>query len=103
MQPTIRKFTPTVLEDFNVRTPGMFFASFYDRRATSQELLRILGVLPNGASELMCHPGYADPALLSGSGYTRQREQELQLLTDPAIKKTIQQKGIRLITFADLA
>jgi predicted glycoside hydrolase/deacetylase ChbG (UPF0249 family) len=53
-----------------------------------------------GVTELMCHPGYSDG--LEGSIYQAEREMELEVLTDPNIHKIITEKGIELISFADL-
>jgi predicted glycoside hydrolase/deacetylase ChbG (UPF0249 family) len=50
----------------------------------------------------MCHPGYVDDAFALESVYHRQRERELGILTDAAVKETIEASGIRLITFAEL-
>ena len=56
----------------------------------------------NGTYEIMCHPGYTDPILLNASSYAKQREAELEVLTDPAILQEIQKNGIQLISFADI-
>lgn len=63
-------------------------------------LLKILDALPDGISELMCHPGYVTPDLKSS--YNRHREIELKTLTDPRIKDFIQRKGIKLINFSQI-
>jgi predicted glycoside hydrolase/deacetylase ChbG (UPF0249 family) len=43
-----------------------------------------------------------DEAFAKESVYNFQREKELTILTDPAIKQAIEANGIDLITFADL-
>jgi len=51
----------------------------------------------------MCHPGHVDADFAGKeSSYNIQRERELKILTDPAIKQAVQANGIELITFADL-
>ena len=52
----------------------------------------------------MCHPGYADDALLGeqGSAYNKPRENELATLTDPRILELLGQRGIKLINYAAL-
>jgi predicted glycoside hydrolase/deacetylase ChbG (UPF0249 family) len=71
------------------------------RREGIEQLLKNL---PEGTTELMCHPGYADddlrdsPTRLQGS-----RKSELTILTDPAIRKVVAIGGIRLINFKTLA
>ncbi len=62
---------------------------------------RLLEDLPDGVSELMCHPGYRDPALLS-SPYREEREIELSLLTHPAVQRRVRELSIEPITFGGL-
>lgn len=64
-------------------------------------LLDFLGRLPDGVTELMCHPGHADAAL-SVSSYSTQREGELHALCDPAVRRALEAADIRCITYADL-
>ena len=67
---------------------------------TKQGVMRLLRSLPEGTTELMCHPGYADDALrktatrLQGS-----REKEVQILTDKEIRNLVASQGIRLIDY----
>ncbi len=94
---------PQILEKFQPRSPDAFFASFYDDQATRAELLRILRImLPNSCFEIMCHPGYVDQIFASESSYAYQRQTELEILTDPAMRKEISRLGIELISFAQL-
>ncbi len=96
------KHLPELLREFNPRRPDTFLVDFYDEGATHEELLRIISQLDNGDSEIMCHPGYIDDAFVKESSYSKQRERELKILTDPSIKEAIQSNGINLITFAEL-
>jgi len=98
----IKVYAPRLLDEFKPRTPHVFYASFYDKMATKDELLRLIAGLGPGTSELMCHPGYADPILLAGSTYAHQRESELATLTDPEVRQAIKSRGIELISFAQL-
>jgi predicted glycoside hydrolase/deacetylase ChbG (UPF0249 family) len=65
---------------------------------------RLLETLPDGTTELMCHPGYVDEDLrktntrLQGS-----RQTELEILTDTSVRKIVATRGIRLINYAFLA
>ena len=71
---------------------------------TKEGVARLLRSLPEGTTELMCHPGYADAALrktatrLQGS-----REKEVEILTDMGIRNLVASQGIRLIDYAFLA
>jgi predicted glycoside hydrolase/deacetylase ChbG (UPF0249 family) len=82
--------------------PDHFIADFFGRKAlTLAALSRLLDTLPDGVTELMCHPGHIDSAL-AGSGYTAEREIELALLKDPAIRERVERLGIELATFGVL-
>jgi hypothetical protein len=87
----------------SVRQPDHFIDDFYDKGATQESLHNIINNLDDGTSELMCHPGYVDQTFAEKESiYNFQRERELKILTDPALKKVIQANEIELISFADL-
>lgn len=82
-----------------LRHPDHFVGTFFGREAlTLNHLLNLLDTLPDGVSELMCHPGYDDPAL-AASSYREEREIELALLTHPAVRARVRALGIELTTF----
>jgi predicted glycoside hydrolase/deacetylase ChbG (UPF0249 family) len=56
----------------------------------------------DGTSELMCHPGYVDDAFARESVYNFQRERELKILTDPAVKQAIETNSVELINFSEI-
>jgi chitin disaccharide deacetylase len=59
--------------------------------------------LPEGTWELVCHPGYCDSELVGFPTRLRKsREQELQLLTRPAIRDLLKRNGIELLSYNDL-
>jgi chitin disaccharide deacetylase len=94
---------PKLIDEFQPRRPDGFSASFYDRGATREDLIRILDSLPQtGAFEIMCHPGYVDEAFARESVYAWQRQREFEILTDPAMRAEIEKRGIQLISFAQL-
>jgi predicted glycoside hydrolase/deacetylase ChbG (UPF0249 family) len=96
------KHAPALIQEFRPRHPDRFVVDFYDEGATREKLLDIINNLPEGITEVMCHPGYTDDAFAKESVYNDQRDRELQILTDPAIQAAIQAKGIQLITFASV-
>ncbi len=69
---------------------------------TSERLLAVLATLPEGLTELICHPGYAD-ASLSISSYCGQRELELRALCDPSVQSALVSAGVHCIGYCDLA
>ena len=96
------KYVPELIREFNPRRPDVFFVNFYDQTATKEDLLNIIATIAEGTSEIMCHPGFVDESFAKESVYNFQRERELKILTDPAIKQAIETHGIQLINFADL-
>ena len=78
---------------------GLAHTGFLDARALSA----LLALVPNGSTELMCHPGYASAQVESlGGELTRERETEVLALTAPETRKSVESLGIRLINFRDL-
>jgi predicted glycoside hydrolase/deacetylase ChbG (UPF0249 family) len=71
---------------------------------THEGVAQFVKSLPDGTTELMCHPGYADAALqktqtrLQGS-----RQNELRILTDTGIRNLVAWLGIRLIDYGFVA
>lgn len=64
----------------------------------------LLAGLPNGTTEFMCHPGYADEELRgTPTRLQESRATELEILTDVSIRKLVATKGIRLINYGFLA
>ncbi|HKF44629.1 MAG TPA: ChbG/HpnK family deacetylase [Thermoanaerobaculia bacterium] len=90
------------LREAGVRVPDRFIESFFGSGATSANLKLLLGHLRDGVSELMCHPGYPDEALLSGSSYAKEREQEIAALCDPSVREVLAASEIELVTFREL-
>jgi predicted glycoside hydrolase/deacetylase ChbG (UPF0249 family) len=64
-----------------------------------ENLEQILRALPEGITELACHPGYATPDLDS---YAFEREIELSTLVNPRLPDLIRELRIELINFAAL-
>lgn len=91
--------------DADVRTPDHFVREYQHTGAIHLEaLLDLLERVSRdgGVTELMCHPGEPDEALMTGSSYARERGIELETLTDPAVREAVARLGIELTTFADL-
>jgi len=86
-----------------LHTPTAFFGVAQTGNWSREWLLDLLDQLPEGISELMCHPGYADSELSSaGTRLHASRETELRLLTAPEIRAAIEAHGIQLLHFGQL-
>ena len=71
---------------------------------TKEGVARLLRNLPEGTTELMCHPGYADDALRkTATRLQASRQKEVEILTDTEIRNLVASQGIRLIDYAFLA
>lgn len=92
-------------DDGRVRYVGHFYAQWewlvpnleYVSVPFLQRLLRE-EVRP-GWTELACHPGYRSPDF--ASVYLAEREVEVRTLTDPRVRETITELGIRLASYLD--
>ena len=70
-------------------------------RVGVERLLATLRALKPGVSELSCHPGHFEAR--ADLIYNREREAEIQTLTDERIKAVIAEEDIRLINYRDYA
>ena len=66
---------------------------------TVGRLLALLRELPEGVTELGCHPGRGRD---HGSPYAAEREREVETLCDPAVRAALAREGIELASFADI-
>jgi hopanoid biosynthesis associated protein HpnK len=87
-------------ERAGIATADYFCGIAQTGELTREGLTQLLKILPEGTTELMCHPGYADEAL--GKTATRlqgSRQTELGILTDTRIRNLVASQGIRLIDY----
>jgi predicted glycoside hydrolase/deacetylase ChbG (UPF0249 family) len=68
-------------------------------RITPSALVALLRGLPDGLTELACHPGYAGDV---ESMYGVERTLEVEALCDPQVRETLDRADIRLVSFASL-
>lgn len=66
---------------------------------TAEHLVQILEALPEGVTELACHPGDGGP---DDDGYRQERRMELAALCDPRVHAAIERSGTELRSFGDL-
>jgi predicted glycoside hydrolase/deacetylase ChbG (UPF0249 family) len=66
---------------------------------TVEHLVGILRTLPEGTTELGCHPGLGQDA---PGMYVAERGQEVHVLCDPRVRSAIDAERIDLISFRDL-
>lgn len=69
------------------------------RQVSREGTERMLRRLPDGVTEYMVHPGYPDPGdPFSGPA----REEEVRILTDPALRRMLEQAGVERTHFGNL-
>lgn len=96
------KFRAAVQEEHILTTDGTF--GIVATGALDLRLFEaIVGCIPEGTWEFVCHPGYNDAEL--GGVRTRLREsrvQELQVLTSPEARAVLERHEVELISFRQL-
>ena len=96
----LQQFAPAALAAAPVPHPDNFEIGFYAEGATQASLLDLLRHLPEGTTEIMCHPGLPDDGLPALTSYTTARARELEILTDPDVRRAVAENGVKLVSFA---
>ncbi len=86
----------------SIPTADRLYLTFYDRTATKKNLQWILSDIPEGTSEIMCHPGMADDDLRHISDYAEERGYELDVLNESGLPEMLHAQGIQLTTYNQL-
>jgi predicted glycoside hydrolase/deacetylase ChbG (UPF0249 family) len=64
--------------------------------------LHITETLPEGTSEVYCHPGYVDETLRQNARYVEERELEVDVLTSPELKERLAAARVELASFLEI-
>lgn len=92
-----------VLEKYQCRSTDHFAGFQITGRWRTAELIALLGALPEGSTELMCHPGRCGEGLRGAHTRLKEsREAELRALTAPEVRDAIARAGIELVTYRAL-
>jgi hopanoid biosynthesis associated protein HpnK len=93
-----------VMTEQGIQSTRHFTGFVLTGRLTAEALRLTLERLPEGTTELMCHPGYADAALTGAATNLREhRQRELDALRDPRMQAVLAGRGIALASFRELA
>jgi len=91
-------------EHAGISTADYFCGIAQTGELTREGVVQFVKSLPDGTTELMCHPGYADAALQkTPTRLQNSRQTELQILTDTGIRNLVASLGIRLIDYGFVA
>lgn len=91
-------------ERMGIATADYFCGIAQTGEMTREGVARLLRSLPEGTTELMCHPGFVDAEL--GKSATRlqaSRQMEVEILTNTGIRNLVASRGIRLIDYGLVA
>ncbi len=92
-----------VLSSHGCRTTDHFAGFQITGRFRAEELSRLLDLLPEGSTELMCHPGRCGPELRRARTRLKEsREAELNALTAREVRDALERNGIELVNYAGL-
>jgi len=87
-------------ERAGIATADYFCGIAQTGELTLDGVKKLVKSLPEGTTELMCHPGYADAALRkTATRLQDSRQKELEILTNTGIRNLVASQGIRLIDY----
>lgn len=99
----LRRRFHRVLEKHGCRTTDHFAGFQITGRFRTVQLVELLAVLPEGSTELMCHPGRCGQALRNAPTRLKEsREQELEALVAPEVREALERHRIELVTYRGL-
>ncbi len=99
----LRRRFHRVLEQHGCRTTDHFAGFQLTGRFRTAELVSLLGVIPEGSTELMCHPGRCRDALRSARTRLKDsRERELEALLAAETRDALERNGIELVSYIKL-
>jgi chitin disaccharide deacetylase len=94
-----RRFHRT-LERHHCRTTDTFAGFQITGRFRTGELVNLIHQLPDGLTELMCHPGHCREQLRQARTRLKEsREEELAALTAPETRQALKECGVELVSF----
>lgn len=98
----LRRFYKRMTRDLDVHMTDHFLGFRLTGRLTEHTLSVALGALPDGTTELMCHPGYLRQDLAKAATRLKEsRALELKALTSPAVRELLNESGVRLSPFSE--
>jgi hopanoid biosynthesis associated protein HpnK len=88
---------------YGLRSPDHFLGLAMTGRLGPLALRRMIGLIQEGSTEIMLHPGFSDSELERiDTRLFHQRNAEMDALIEPAVRSAIEERGIRLITYGEL-
>jgi predicted glycoside hydrolase/deacetylase ChbG (UPF0249 family) len=95
-----RMFFTRAVRLHKIRTPDFFYGVPLTGLLSPDILIELIRRVPEGTSELMCHPGAADFNLHNAPTRLKAaRQQELAALMDPEVRRAAERAGIEFINY----
>ena len=99
----LRPYFRRVLARHGCRATDHFAGFRITGRFHTAELVELMGAIPEGTTELMCHPGRCGEALRQARTRLKEsREAELEALISPEVRAAAARNGIELVNYAGL-
>jgi hopanoid biosynthesis associated protein HpnK len=93
----------SISRKYGLRSPDHFLGLAMTGKLGPEALRRMIGMVAEGETEIMLHPGICDDQLRgTGSRLLEQREAELAGLLDAGVRSTVEEREIRLISYREL-
>jgi predicted glycoside hydrolase/deacetylase ChbG (UPF0249 family) len=100
----LRRRFHTVLERYGCRSTDHFAGFQITGRFRTPELVSLMEALPEGSTELMCHPGHCGEALRHARTRLKEsREHELEALMALEVREAMERQGIELVNYGGLS
>ena len=65
--------------------------------------MELIGAIPEGSTELMCHPGHCRESLRDARTRLKEsRERELEALLSAEAREALERHGVELVNYAGL-
>jgi hopanoid biosynthesis associated protein HpnK len=92
-----------IIHDHHLVTPEHFWGVAATGTLNRGAILSMISSMPEGVSELMCHPGHCDRELeQSNTRLKQEREWELEALIEPGVRAALKQQHVELISYRGL-
>jgi predicted glycoside hydrolase/deacetylase ChbG (UPF0249 family) len=99
----LRRRFHRVLASHGCRTTDHFAGFQITGRFHTAQLVDLMAMLPEGSTELMCHPGRCGDALRGERTRLKEsRERELEALIAPEVRAAAERNGVELVGYAGL-
>jgi predicted glycoside hydrolase/deacetylase ChbG (UPF0249 family) len=96
----VRRQFHRTLERHRCLTTDTFAGFQITGRFRTGELVSLIQQLPDGLTELMCHPGRCrEPLRQARTRLKESREEELEALTAPETREALDRCGVELVTY----